>query len=113
MLLDTALLNTQHYKVGIKGKVKETKRMELGPPLNLGVVAIEKGLFGSPSTTVTNFIYIYIYIYKQDLVLSKPQGSTCHRKIIRLRTKIFIYKMFAYKLNIYIYIYMYINKTWH
>ena len=36
--------------------------------LHLGVVAIEKGAFGSPSTAVTNFtlltnIYIYIYIY--------------------------------------------------
>ena len=38
--------------------------MEYHPPLHLGVVAIEKGAFGLPSTKVTNFtIYIYIYIY--------------------------------------------------
>ena len=37
--------------------------MELRPPLHLGVVAIEKGAFGSPSTMVANFTYIYIYIY--------------------------------------------------
>ena len=43
MALDAALLNTQHYKVRIKGKVER-------PLLHLGVVAIEKGLFGSPST---------------------------------------------------------------
>ena len=36
------------------------------PPLHLGVVAIEKRAFGSPSTMVgqlTIYIYIYIYIY--------------------------------------------------
>ena len=33
------------------------------PHLHLGVVAIEKGAFWSPLTTVTNYIYIYIYIY--------------------------------------------------
>ena len=30
---------------------------ELRPPLHLGVVAIEKGAFGSPSTMVANFTY--------------------------------------------------------
>ena len=36
------------------------------PPLHLGVVAIEKGAFGSPSTTVANFTYMvssnYFYL---------------------------------------------------
>ena len=40
------LLNTQHYKVRIKGKVEQ---------LHLCVVAIERGAFGSPLTKVTNF----------------------------------------------------------
>ena len=30
------------------------------PPQNLGVVAIEKGAFGSPSTKVVSFTYIKI-----------------------------------------------------
>ena len=30
--------------------------MEKRPPLQLGVVAIEKGAFGSPSAKVVNFI---------------------------------------------------------
>ena len=47
MVLDAALFNTSHHKVRIKGKIQE---MELRPPLHLGVVAIEKGAFGSPST---------------------------------------------------------------
>ena len=32
--------------------------MEWGPSHHLGVVAIEKGSFGSPSTKVANFIYL-------------------------------------------------------
>ena len=72
MVLDAALLNTQHYKVRIKGKMYNP-RNGVAPYLHLGVVAIEKGAFGSPSTKVTNFTlftyththtHIYIYIYK-------------------------------------------------
>ena len=33
--------------------------MELRPPLHLGIVAIEKGAFGSPSTKVANFIHFH------------------------------------------------------
>ena len=36
--------------------------MELWPTLHLGVVAIEKGAFGSPSTTVANFTYFLLII---------------------------------------------------
>ena len=50
MVLDTSLLNTQQYKVHIKGK---------RPPLHLGVVAIKKGAFWLPSTTVANFTFTY------------------------------------------------------
>ena len=48
MVLDTSLLNIQHYKVHIKGKVKQSS-----------IEAIEKETFGSPSTTVANFTYLY------------------------------------------------------
>ena len=54
MVLDASLLNTQHYKVRIKGKVEQS-REGVAPPLHLGVVAIEKGAFGLPSTMVANF----------------------------------------------------------
>ena len=50
MVLDASLLNTQHYKVRVKGKVEQSREKSS----TLGVVAIEKGAFGSPSTTVTN-----------------------------------------------------------
>ena len=53
MLLDTSFLNTQHYKVRIKGKVEQDR--ERGS----GVVTIEKEAFLSPSTTVANFTSVY------------------------------------------------------
>ena len=38
-------------------------------PVYLGVVAIEKGAFGSPSTTVVNFtFYLYVYINYESSV---------------------------------------------
>ena len=60
MVLDTSLFNTQRYKVRIKGS-GATQGKELRPLLHLGVVAIEKGAFWSPSTTVAKFTY-FTYI---------------------------------------------------
>ena len=59
MVLDVALLNTQHYKVRFKGKV-ELSREWSSAPLYLGVVAIEKGAFGSPLTMIANFLLRWI-----------------------------------------------------
>ena len=44
-----------------QGKVDQT--MELRLTVQLGVVAIEKRAFASPSTTVANFPF-YLYMYK-------------------------------------------------
>ena len=60
MVLDTSLLNTQQYKVHIKGKVEQSRERISALPLHLSVVAIEKGAFWLPSTTVANFTYFYI-----------------------------------------------------
>ena len=54
MVLDTSLLNTQQYKVHIKRKVEQSRERSSALPLHLSVVAIEKGAFWSPSTTVAN-----------------------------------------------------------
>ena len=62
MVLDASLLNTQHHKVWIKGKVEQSREKKSRPPLYLGVVAIEKGAFGSPSTTVTKFPFTYFLL---------------------------------------------------
>ena len=53
---DASLLNTQHYKVWIKGKWRNP----------VVVVANEKEAFRSLSTTIsqlTTYVYIYIYSY--------------------------------------------------
>ena len=55
MVLDATLLNTQHCKVRIKGKVEQSRERSGALFLHLGVVAIEKRAFGSPSSTVANF----------------------------------------------------------
>ena len=49
---------SQHYKVWIKGKVEQSREKSLHPPQHLGVVAMEKGAFGSRLTTVANFSYL-------------------------------------------------------
>ena len=53
MIIDTALLNNQQYKVRIKGKVEQS--------IHLGVVAIEKEVFWLPSTKGDNFTYRWIF----------------------------------------------------
>ena len=58
MVLDAALVNTQHYKVRIKSKVEQSREWSCTLPYTL--VAIEKGAFGSPSTKVTNFPFFII-----------------------------------------------------
>ena len=67
MVLDTSLLNTQQYKILIKGKVEQSKD---SAPLHFGVVAIEKGAFLSSSTKVVNFTYISLgYIFDESLAI--------------------------------------------
>ena len=58
MVLDAPLLSTQHYKVRIKGKVEQCRERSSAPTLHIGVVAIEKGAFGLPSTKVW-FVWFY------------------------------------------------------
>ena len=48
MVLDTSLFNTKQYKVRIKGKVEQSMERSRTLPLQLSVVAIEKGAFESP-----------------------------------------------------------------
>ena len=50
LILDVALLNTQHNKVRIKVKWSNPGK-GVGPSLHLGVVAIENGVFVSPMTS--------------------------------------------------------------
>ena len=63
MVLDTSLLNTQQYKVNWSNPGKG-----VAPSPTLGVVAIEKGAFWSPSTMIATFTYLpigtlYFFLY--------------------------------------------------
>ena len=73
MVLDTFLLNTQQYKVRIKGKVEQSRERSCALPYTY-VVPIEKGAFWSPSTTIANFTlltqfncqkHFYFKLFKQ------------------------------------------------
>ena len=57
MLLDSPLLNTQHYKVSIKGKLEKSRELSSALPYTIGVVASEKGAFESLLTKVANFTF--------------------------------------------------------
>ena len=58
MVLDSSLLNTQQYRVRIKGKVVQSRERSSALFLYFGVVAIENGAFWSSSSTIANFTYI-------------------------------------------------------
>ena len=60
MLLDTTLLYSKYYKVGIEGKVEQSKERSSALHLHLGVGANEKGVFRLTLTMVANFSYFYI-----------------------------------------------------
>ena len=70
MVLDTSLLNIQHYKVRIKGKVKQSRERSSALPLHFSVVAIEVGAFWSPSTTVANFTFTYMCFKREGSIFT-------------------------------------------
>ena len=78
----------------------------VAPPLHLGVVAIEKGALGSPSTMVANFIYIYIQIY--ILTFMNTYASCIYIYIYIYIYMHIICMNLEMLLYIYIYIYIYI-----
>ena len=78
MVLDTSLLNTQQYKVHIKGKVEQSRERS-SPPLHLDVVTIEKGAFGLSSTTVASFTFTIISTgrYYATIPTSNKKKTDC------------------------------------
>ena len=64
IVLKASLLNTQHYKVQIKGKVEQSRGKSRTHPMQFGVVAIEKGALapsrlGSQTLSDTSGYIIY------------------------------------------------------
>ena len=68
MVLDSALLNTQHYKVRIKGKEEQSREWSSTPPY-FNVVAIEKGAIGEPSTKIAKFTILAMLNLKKRMQL--------------------------------------------
>ena len=68
--------------------MEQSRERSCALPLHLGVVAIEKGTFGSQSTKVANFTFFYLQ-YQQTSSLKNPQSYYLFifidKKIITLR----------------------------
>ena len=79
MLLDASLLNTQHYKGRVRGKVEQSRERS-SAPLHLGVVAIENGAFGSPSIMVGQ-LFFYSYAIAVKLFLHMLSQRPCGASI--------------------------------
>ena len=61
MLLDAPLLNIQHYKVGIKGKVEQSREKSSAFPNTTGELLLKRQPLGFPPLVADiNFIYTYI-----------------------------------------------------
>ena len=74
IVLDAALVNTQYYKVWTKGKVEQFREWSNAFP-NASV-----GNFGSPSSTVENFIYLLI-LWKIMITKYRIQSNEINCKI--------------------------------
>ena len=72
MELHASLLNTQHYKVWIKGKWSNSEK-EIAPYLS--VVAIEKGASGLPSTMVSQLTYLWFPYIVFRICLTKKKND--------------------------------------
>ena len=75
MELDVALLNTQQYKVRIKGKPQQSRVMR-STLVYLGVAAIEKWAFRLSSTKFAHFTYFHMY--KNGFGIKQPTMVYCH-----------------------------------
>ena len=95
MVLDISLLNTQHYKKRIKGKVEQFRERTSALPYTSVALYYDRQLYFYEHMFVCTYIYIYIYIYKHV--------KTCICSYIYIIMHAYIY--------IYIYIYIYMHPT--
>ena len=98
VVLDTSLLNTRQYKVRIKGKVEQF-RERCSFSQHLSVVAIEKGDFWVPSTTIANlsihllynwFDFNFFFHFTDYLTMAKESSLSHYLPIAWRRTGGFI-----------------------
>ena len=65
LVLDTPLLNTEHYKVCIKDKVEQSKERGSAFSYTLVLNLSKKDLSGRHRLHSPNLLYIYIYCHPQ------------------------------------------------
>ena len=114
MVLDTSLLNTQQYKVRIKGKVEQSRERSIALPLHLGVVAIEKGALCSPLTTVANFTYYFARNKQKFVSIKKKERKRSVRVSVKQNRRHYFqipplprnFQIFIYLITYFIYIYI-------
>ena len=75
MVLDAIMLNTQYYKVRIKGNVEQSKEWSSGLPYTSVYYLLKRGAFRSPSTKVANFTILYLFIYIRFKLLNSTTNK--------------------------------------
>ena len=63
MVLDTALLNTQQYKVRIKGKVEHSRESSSDLPYTLVQYLLKRETSGHPRLKGDNFTFFTIHYF--------------------------------------------------
>ena len=69
MVLDASLLSTQHYKVRIKGKLRNPRKREAPSSTTRCCRYVKRKPLGRPELQSAN-IYIYIYIYTHMYIIN-------------------------------------------
>ena len=82
MVLDTSLLNTQYYKVRIKGKVEQSRERSSAHPYTSVLKREPSGHPRLRSPSLLTYIYIYIY----NLLRQKGKRVKTKRLLKVLRT---------------------------
>ena len=89
MVLDTTLINSQHYKVRIKGKVEQSRERNNALPTTQCCRYWKGSLWFTLDYGCPLYLYIYIYIYILKIMLEHK--CIIFSIYIYIYTKIYIY----------------------
>ena len=89
MVLDTSLLNTQHYKVRIKSKLEQSRERRSALPYTLVWELLKRDLWVALVQSPTLYIYIYIYTHTHTYTQINTHLHMCVNKFTH--TYIYIY----------------------
>ena len=106
MVLDASLLNTQHYKVWIKGKVEQS-REGVAPSPTHWCSSYRKGSLLVTLDYGRQLYFFYLYIYTHAYLRS------CVYRHIKIRIFVQLFMCVCVCVYIYIYIYIYIYTHRH